>query len=224
MDRTVRIWAIVPAAGLGRRMGGPKQTLSFRGSTLAGTVTRTLLAAGVDSLVVVTRTPLVSELELPDDTRVRIAFNDNDAAEMIDSVRIGLTAIVDEQSRGGEATVAINETESASAPTGVLVVPADMPTVSVDTCRKCIGAYVADPQRIVIATHAARRGHPIIFPLSLRAALDRLSGGLNELPRQSPERVHLVEVDDPGATRDVDALTDYESLRRKGAEDDIEAL
>ncbi len=224
MARTVRIWAIVPAAGLGRRMGGPKQTLSYRGSTLAGTVTRTLLAGGVDSLVVVTRAPLVSKLELPDDARVRIAFNDNDAAEMIDSVRIGLTTLVDEQDRNCEGTTANSGIDSASAPTGVLVVPADMPTVSVDTCRKCISAYEADPQRIVIATHAGRRGHPILFPLSLRAALDRLSGGLNELPRQSPERVHLVEVDDPGATRDVDALTDYESLRREDAEDDIAAL
>lgn len=222
MDRTVRIWAIVPAAGLGRRMGGPKQTLAYRGSTLVGTVTRTLLAAGVDGLVVVTRTALVGELELPDDARVRIAFNENDAGEMIDSVRIGLAALVDEQGRGGEVTVASNKTDSASALTGVLVVPADMPTVSVDTCRKCISAYEDDPRRIVIATHAARRGHPIIFPLSLRGALDRLSGGLNELPRQTPQRVHLVEVDDPGATCDVDALTDYERLRRRDPEKEIE--
>ena len=221
-------------------MGRAKQALPYRGSTLVGTVTRTLLEAGVDSLVVVTRTALVSELELPDDARVRIAFNDNDAAEMVDSIRIGLTALVDEQDCGREVAMANNETNSARstadppspiadpdsvfAPTGVLVIPADMPTLSVDTCRKCISAYEADSRRIVIATHTARRGHPIIFSLSLRAALDHLSGGLNELPRQNPERVHLVEVDDPGATRDVDAVADYESLRKQDSENEIEPI
>ncbi len=224
MDRTVRIWGIIPAAGMGRRMGHPKQALPYRGSTLVGTVTRTLLTAGVDSLVVVTRTVLVNDLELPDDPRLRTAFNEHDAGEMIDSIRIGLTALVNEQDRGREVAIADNETDSVSAPTGVLVVPADMPTVSVDTCRKCISAFEAAPRRIVIATHAGRRGHPIIFPLSLRAALDSLSGGLNELPRQTPEHVHLVEVDDPGATRDVDALADYESLRKQDPEDKIEPI
>ncbi len=187
-------WAIVPAAGLGRRIGLPKQTLPYRGETLAGNVTRTLLRAGVDGLVVVTRTRLVSTLGLPDDPRVKIAFNDREDSEMIDSIRIGLAALAGQQVAG------------------VIVVPADMPTLSVDTCRKCMAAYAADPQRIVIATLSAHRGHPIIFPFSLRAAVDQLDGGLNQLPRQYPERVHLLQVDDPGVTRDVDALADYDAL------------
>jgi len=200
MARKPNIWAIVPAAGAGRRMGGPKQTLAYRGSTLASTVTRTLLQAGVSGVVVVTRTAILSALELPDDPRVEVAFNDVVASEMIDSIRIGLAGL---QCGTGHWPVVED---------GVMVVPADMPTLSVDACRVSINTYAADPQRIVIATRSARRGHPIIFPFSLRPAVDRLTGGLNELPRRYPQRVRLVEIDDPGVTRDVDTVADYEDL------------
>ncbi len=95
---------------------------------------------------------------------------------------------------------------------GVLVVPGDMPTLSVDTCRRCMEAFIADPRRIVIATHAGKRGHPIIFPLSMGDTVDRLATGLNALPQEHPERVHLVAVDDPGAVADVDTQADYDAL------------
>ncbi|MHC4695866.1 MAG: NTP transferase domain-containing protein, partial [Planctomycetota bacterium] len=43
----VRIWAIVPAAGRGRRMGGPKQVLPYHDSTITGAVVQTLIEADV---------------------------------------------------------------------------------------------------------------------------------------------------------------------------------
>ena len=219
----VRISAIVPAAGASRRIGHPKQVLPYRGSTLATTVVRTLLQAGVDSLVVVTRTPLVEALELPDDARVAIALNDAVDSEMIDSIRIGLAWLANERARDGEVTVAsekaVRSTASSHPPlcsAGVIVVPADMPTLSVEACRRCIIAYRADPHRIVIATYQGHRGHPIIFPFSMRAAIDRLGEGLRELPSQYPEQVHLVEIDDPGVIHDVDTAGDYDSLSAQG--------
>ncbi len=201
-----RIRAIVPAAGASRRMGTVKQTLRYGGSTLSCAVVRTLLDAGVDAVVVVTRSALVGALELPVDARVWVALNDDAESEMIDSVRIGLAELP--RLDGGPPC----------DDDGVLVVPADMPTLTAGACRRTIEAFAQSPRRIVIATHAGRGGHPMIFPWSMRVNVDRLDGGLNELRRCQPDCVCGVEVDDPGVTHDIDTPDDYDRLDR-GAND-----
>jgi molybdenum cofactor cytidylyltransferase len=196
-DRKVRVWGIIPAAGLSRRMGRAKQLLPYQGSTLAATVTRTLLDADVGGVVVVTRSELLDDLQLPNDARVRVAQNDDPDSEMIDSVRVGLVAL--SQFQPGDDD-------------GVLVVPADMPTLSAQTCRTCIATYLSNPSRIVVATYQGQRGHPIVFPLALRHLVFQLHGGLRMLPRTCPDQVLLVHIDDPGVSFDVDLTGDYESL------------
>ncbi len=209
----VPIWAIIPAAGLGRRMGRPKQTLTYGGSTLTGTVARCLLKAGVDRVVVVTRASFVSALGLPDDARVQFALNEIADSDMIDSIRIGLATIA-------VATTANRSDAFAMDPNvGVLVVPGDMPLLSVKVFRKCMHAFETDPCRIVVATNGQRRGHPIVFPLALHSAVNRLHGGLNELPRRHANRVYLVENDDPAVTRDVDSPDEYEELLSQNSND-----
>ena len=195
----MRVWGVIPAAGLGQRMGRgrPKQLLSYQGSTFAAAVTRTLLEAGASGVVVVTRTQLSEQLRLPDDARVHTAVNDNTGSEMIDSIRIGLTRLDGLGAKGAD---------------GVSVVPADMPALRKESCRVCITAYEADPRRIVVATYRKQRGHPIIFPFALREEIDNLDGGLRMLPRLFPTRVCLVDVDDPGVQTDVDTVGDYKRL------------
>ncbi|MDO8630858.1 MAG: nucleotidyltransferase family protein [Phycisphaerales bacterium] len=194
----VRIGCIVPAAGMSRRMGRPKATLPFGGSTVVGRVVRSLLDADADEILVVTRSELAPQLELPHDRRVTVAFNDDADSEMIDSVRIGLAVlrsrIVEDGRAGGPGrqTWGTDSHESSATsnrrPTvddrplqlasgGILVVPADMPAVTADSYRKCFDAFRLDPGRIVIAACRGRRGHPIIFPISLAPDLDRLTGG-----------------------------------------------
>lgn len=226
----MRVWAIVPAAGLGRRMGRDKQVLPYRGSTLVSTVTSTLLDAGAHGVVVVTRSSLLDRLSLPDDPRVTVAINDDADSEMIDSIRIGLAELSVSATEPGAAASACDRSvgsppdgtpspfadrHSPSSSVGVLVVPGDMPALSVETCRTCIAEFSADPRRIVIATHNGRRGHPIIFPLSMCDVIDDLRAGLSELPKRHPDLVQAVEVPDPGATRDVDTQSDYDRLSRE---------
>ena len=196
-DSSVNTWGIVPAAGMSRRMGRPKQLLSFRGSTMTAAVTRTLLDGDLNGVVVVTRTQLVDELRLPADPRLHVAINDDADSAMVDSIRIGLSMLDQFQPRPHD---------------GVLVVPSDMPNVSTDSCRVCVAAFVSRPDRIVIATHQGRRGHPIVFPFSMREIINDLEGGLNMLPRACPERVYLVDVEDPGVEVDIDTTEDYKRL------------
>jgi molybdenum cofactor cytidylyltransferase len=210
---------------MSRRMGHPKATLPFGGSTVVGTVVRALLEAGSDEILVVTRGELVVQLDLPHDRRVTVALNDDAESEMIDSVRIGLSVLLSrivEDGCGPRESSAINNRRSTvedrplqPASGGILVVPADMPAVTADSYRKCFDAFRLDPGRIVIAACRGRRGHPVIFPISLAPNLDRLTGGLKELVDANSACVALVETNDPGVLRDVDTLADYECLDPK---------
>lgn len=191
------VWAVVPAAGVGRRMGWPKQTLPLEGGTLAARVTRTLLEAGADGVVVVTRGELVAALLLPQDARIAIALNDRADSEMIDSVRVGW-----------KAAGALFRPQVAD---GVLVVPADMPHLSIAACRACIQSYRQTPERVIVATHAGKRGHPLILPWTLRPRVEALHGGLNGLLRHGNLPVHEVETG-AEAVGDVDTWSDYERL------------
>jgi molybdenum cofactor cytidylyltransferase len=189
-----RIWGIIPAAGLSRRFGRPKQLLPLEGSTIVGTVVRTILDANVNGVIVVTRTLLAADLRLPLDSRVRVAINDDDRSEMIDSIRIGLGVIDQFQPDDQD---------------GVLVLPGDMPAVNRKICGLCLAAYRRDPRRIVIATYGHRRGHPIIFPYYMQQAVRDLTEGLNALPCIYPAYVSYVEVDDPGVNLDIDTPEDW---------------
>jgi len=201
-EETVRLWGVVPAAGLSRRMGTAKQLLSFKDTTMVGAVVRTVLAAGVDAVVVVTRSELQDHLGLSNDPRIAIAINDDAQSQMIDSIRIALARIT--SPGAGEH----------GARDGVLVVPADMPAISAAALRSCADAYRHTPDRIVIATYRGRRGHPIIFPVAMQSELDELDGGLNELPRRHSDRSCEHAVDDATILRDVDTMDDYDGITR----------
>ena len=183
-------------------MGRPKQLLPFGDSTMVGTVGRTLLDTGLVGVVVVTRTELIDESDLPDDPRIVVAINDDPNSEMIDSIRIGLATLAG-------AGTGIDPPRDAD---GVMVVPADMPTLAVDHCRACVSAFRGDPSRIVIAACEGKRGHPMLFPFAMRAAVDRLEGGLRSLAELHPESVRLMEIGDLSVTRDIDTPDDYGRL------------
>lgn len=190
----VRVSAIVPAAGQSRRMGRTKQTLRLGDSTMTAIVVATLLESGLDDVVVVTRSELVDQLELPLDECVTVEINDDTESEMIDSIRIGLDTCA----------------HSATPPLGILVVPADMPQLTAASCRACLTAFAAEPTRIVIAIHRSRRGHPMIFPFSLRSDINALTGGLRGLAQIHASLVCEIAVDDPGTLLDIDTPDDVE--------------
>jgi molybdenum cofactor cytidylyltransferase len=222
----VQVFGIVPAAGSSRRMGRPKPLLPYGDSTMVGVVVRTLLHADLDGVVVVTRSEPAAFLDLPGDPRIVIVYNDDANSEMIDSVRLGLARLTELESPhrlpapfsvGGPSIDNRQSTIDNPSPVyvavGVLIVPADMPAIRVETYRACLAAFAVDPESLVIAANDGQRGHPIIFPWSLRLDVIGLHNGLRELTQVHADRVRLVETGDPGVTRDVDSPDDYERLR-----------
>lgn len=212
MSDTPRIRAIIPAAGRSRRMGRDKQLLPVRGRPMLLGVVEAIAAAGVAGVAVVTRREILAHLGEPwrqvrdsaTTCEVFSVINDQPAAEMIDSVRLGIAAW---EGRGG-----LRDDD------GLLVCPGDCARVSTEDCRACIATYCDAPGRIVIATHADRRGHPIIFPASdcdfVRSA--ECDAGLRALPRSHPDRITATPCPTRSVIDDVDTLEDYERLQGRG--------
>lgn len=192
------VWGLVPAAGLSTRMGRTKQMLPFGDTTVVGTIVRTMLASHLTGCIVVTRSKLKDRLDLPDHQAVHTVFNDDRDSEMLDSIRLGVDAVFDRALAVG-----------SGAAGAVLIVPGDMPAIRPATYRACLRESRSAPDQIIVAACRGHRGHPIILPLALRAALDGLRGGLRSLVGQEPNRLRIVETDDPGVLRDLDTPGDY---------------
>ncbi|MBI5763612.1 MAG: nucleotidyltransferase family protein [Planctomycetes bacterium] len=148
----VEVHAIIPAAGFSRRMGRDKQLIEIDGRPMLLSIVNTLIEAGLSRVMVVTRRAIAESLSLPHHDHVQISYNEDATSEMIDSIRIGLDALAH--------TVDVK-------PTGYLVCPGDLPRLSTDDVRACLDAFSKNANRIIIASHSGRRGHPLIFPASL---------------------------------------------------------
>jgi CTP:molybdopterin cytidylyltransferase MocA len=205
----IRIHAVIPAAGQSRRMGRPKQLMRVGRRTMAAAVADALLEAGAANIVVVTRTDVLDALNLPSDPRVQTALNDDPDTEMLDSIRIGIDRLKNPPHASASAPACATMPDPDD---GLLVIPVDMPAVSAETHRACIAAFTADPERIIVATHGGRRGHPIILPIALTPDLNNLPEGLRSLLDRHPQRIKEVETKDPNITRDINTMEDYKTL------------
>lgn len=196
-----RVFAIVPAAGHSRRMGRPKQLLAVDGRPMLRAVVEPIAAADVAGVVVVAHHLVAESVRLGDLPGVAIALNDDPTSEMIDSIRIGIRYWM--------------KADSMSPQDGFLVCPADQPGITTADFSRCVAAFRDDPARIVIASYAGQRGHPIVFGSQwTRFVMEQAcNAGLHALPRQNADHVVIIECRSSGIARDVDTPSDYRDLR-----------
>jgi CTP:molybdopterin cytidylyltransferase MocA len=100
---------------------------------------------------------------------------------MIDSIRIGIAYW--------------HQRETLQPSDGFLICTGDQPGIATKDIDRCIEAFVADPTRLIIATHQSKRGHPLILPQEMSAVVNSSAcdQGLNRLPRLFTDRVTEVE-------------------------------
>lgn len=183
--------AVVPAAGLSRRMGREKVLLPFGRSTMLETVLSKLRAVGVEDVVVVVRA------DLPEaDARARragaaVVVNRHPEGAMIESIRLGIAALPAELD-------------------AFFVWPADHPAVLESTLERLAGR--AARARAVLPVYGGRRGHPALVGADLRAAIEGISEheGLRRLWRDRSEAVEELSVEDPGVIENLDDRESYE--------------
>jgi molybdenum cofactor cytidylyltransferase len=204
--------AVVLAAGQGRRFrpdggGAPKQLALVAGRPMLVAVLDVLDQSRVRDVIVVVNPRVRDELArlCPPGPRRHFVVNDRPDSEMIESVQMGLRAA----------------RERSPGVAGCLVCPGDHPCLTRQDVDRCIAAFESAADRIVVATHAGRRGHPIVIPADLCGLVEAwpATRRLNELRELYADRVLPVEAD-AGALIDVDTpedLAEAEAFRRSDA-------
>lgn len=177
----MQVAAVVLAAGTSSRFGAPKQLSRIGSGTMLEAVTTAAHAAGLDPVIAVVPPGLAVPADVVPD------LNDNPAAGMSRSLRLGLAAVP------GEVQAAV-------------VLLGDQPTLPPASIRRLLEA--AGPNRPVIAASAGGRiGPPVLLRREAFALAEEARGdeGLRAILARRPELVttvdvgeHAPDVDTPG--------------------------
>ena len=180
-------------------MGRPKLLLPFGASTIVGSLVQALRAGGVSEIVLVIAPGDEALRAWGETARVRIAVNPDPERGMLSSIVEGIAAL------GGAA-------ELARRGVPLLVAPADLPALSPATVSAVLRTALAEAYPLAVASYRGQRGHPLRISPELIPEIESLDLGigLRELLDRHP--VREIEVDDPGAVRDVDTPEEYRSL------------
>ena len=195
--------AVVLAAGDSRRMGTPKALLRDRaGRPFVDRIVSTLIAAGLDRIVIVTGTQhkaITDALEADAPGIAPVLVNNSDPSRgPLSSLWTAMDAVP-------LATV-----------DGILMIPVDLPMTRPETVRAVIDAWRRTRAPIVRPAMGSRHGHPVLFDRSVFDELRRapLAEGAKAVIHAFPDRVVNVAVDDDGCLSDIDTPADYEAMLR----------
>ena len=201
MDRSdSQITAVIPAAGLSRRMGQPKLLMPVGSKTVIERLLAVLTDAGVEDVVVVCRR---EDSELHATVKkwgATVIQPDTDPPDMRTSVAHALDWF--------RSTIKPEESD------GWMLIPADHPVLTTTTVSQLIQAWKESSADIAVPVHDGRRGHPTIFgwPAAQQVASIPSNQGLNQLLRNTSNTVLEVSVDDPAVLFDLDTPEDYERM------------
>jgi molybdenum cofactor cytidylyltransferase len=185
-------------------MGEPKALLPDPdGRPFVARILRSLLAAGVEEVVVVTGSDHEAIVKAVQEdglaAHTRFARNPDPGRGQLSSLWTGMDAVL---TPGSE---------------GLMMTLVDVPMVDVPTIASVIETWRRTRAPIVRPAAGDRHGHPVIFDRSvfgeLRAA--SVEEGAKAVVRAHERYVVNVPVTDEGCLLDVDTRADYEALRSR---------
>lgn len=201
---------IVLAAGLGRRFGGPKLAAILEGRPLLAHVLDTVRRAVDDGILGAAVAVLPAGRDayseaallrrLADEHGVPVVPNDDPAAGLARSLRLGLAALA-------RLPVA-----------GAVVLLGDQPRARPAVIRALVGEWRRRPARILMTRYHApdgtidAPGHPVLLAREVWPLARRLRGdsGMRGICRRHPELVAYLDV--AGSNPDIDRPGDLEAL------------
>ena len=174
------ISAIVTAAGESPRMGRPKPLLPWQGVPLLRYQVDSLVAAGVDEVVVVLGHRYESVRQAVPDTSSKIVYN--------------------QDYRHGKTTSVIKGVGSLSSiSTDLVLLAVDQPRPA-KLIASVIDNHIRNNALITSPRYQGRGGHPLIFSASLRNELESITSegqGIREVFDAHRGEVNELAVDDP---------------------------
>jgi molybdenum cofactor cytidylyltransferase len=207
---SVRIAAVVLAAGRSRRMGQPKMILPWGDTTVIGQVVRTLAQAGLDEIVVVTGGARRQVEQALSGCPARTVYNPRYAEDqMALSLQVGLASLPAEFD-------------------AALVALGDQPQMRLKVVHDVVRAYQQTRAPLVFPSYRMRRGHPwiisrLLWPLLLALPDSQAMSSqpapqrtLRDLLAPYADQICYVEVEDDSILRDLDTPADYRMERPAG--------
>ena len=186
---------IILAAGKSRRFGDSDKrfTVLPHGGVLINALVRRAKKAGLDVSVVINAKDMI--------------------ADKIDAPCI--VAPNAEQGMGASITDAVNVFAKRSAAESLLIMPADLPLLRIESLRRV--AASAASNRIIVPECEGRRGHPVAFGRQFWPLLRELTGdeGARSVIANHHESVDIVEVQDEGIYRDADTPEEMRAVLSK---------
>jgi CTP:molybdopterin cytidylyltransferase MocA len=184
MESRSDVAAVILAAGLGRRFGGPKAGARLRGQTLLAHVVALARSAGLKPVIAV----ILNAIDVPAD--VVAVVNPRPERGLSSSLQLGIGAV----------------------PPGMaaLVLLVDQPTLTPKTIAAVLNARGTRP--ILAAESGGRLAPPVLLEPEAFPVVATLAGdiGLREVFHRNPELVHAVSV--PAHAPDVDTADDLARL------------
>lgn len=200
------LYAIVPAAGLSRRMGQPKLVMTLGSRPVVRHLLDALSHSSILAAAIVYRRDDERLEQVLTDCDVISCRPEIDPPDMRASVEHGLTEI---------------ERRFAPSPdAGWLLIPADHPVVDPQIVQQLIESWNDCDADVLIPTFNGRRGHPTIFRWSLVEPIRKLPAdcGLNTLVHDDTIVVMELPVDSDSILLDLDTPEDFDRLSRRFAD------
>ncbi|MCB9879488.1 MAG: NTP transferase domain-containing protein [Planctomycetes bacterium] len=190
----LRTVAIVPAAGLGERMGQDKALLDLGGKSAIARIVATCCAAGIGKVLIVRRNDAAPLPELSGDGVEVTLVKASGKGEMADSLRMAFL----ELPRDAEA---------------VMVFPVDHALVEADTLLALRATLLRDDCDIALPLYRQQPGHPVAMTRAVFAEIDRGGVTMRDVVRRDAERVRAVTTSNPWVRCDLDRPEDLRSAR-----------
>jgi len=192
---------IILAAGESKRLGQPKQLISWRGQPLIRHIVEVALASQMRTVVVVVGHAARQVREalhpLDDHPRLKIVFNPEYEEGQASSIRWGLRAVAP----GAEA---------------VMFLTCDQPLLTPALLDALVMSFARHRPLICYPVHERQRGSPTIFSAELFSELLQLTGdvGGRVLIEKYRARVHEHRLESVHPLRDIDTPDDLAALER----------
>ena len=206
---TGRLFAVIPAAGLSRRMGRPKLQLQLGGRSVLHHLLDGLVDARISDRLVVIRESDEPLRNLAQQIGVAPVLPSSDPPDMRMSVQIALNEI---QAR---------QTDLHPDHDAWLLIPADHPVVNPALVTGLIDAWNCLEANVdgLVPVFKGRSGHPCIFRWRVANLVEKIPAdqGLNWLKRSGRIQLHEWVTDDPSTLLDLDTPDDWARLQRDWA-------
>lgn len=190
--RDVSVHGVVLAAGTSSRYGSANKLLAERnGTPIVQQATRTMVESQTGSVTIVVGYEADRVWNCVSNLSVSRWENNRYERGQSTSVHEGIAAA---------------RAQDADA---VVLSLGDMPDIDVESVDALIEAYERDAGDALALAHNCTRGNPVLFDASHFEALQNVSGdiGGRDVLRSAQDGL-LVEVSDPGVTRDIDTPED----------------